>query len=144
MFLFCLGAIFTLPDSEKLTAPVVFKQTAITGSGQKQNEMTTRRKTGEAVTILFLVALGLLGVFGAISLIPYLSFTPWQWNLLISWVALFTNGLLCSMQVVVILRLSELRSDHINHYDVEKVMRRIVVPEQIFQVSAFESTKIMW
>ena len=96
--------------------------------------MSSKQKTGETITIFFLAALSLLGCFGLVSLIPYLSFTPWQWDIILSCLALITNGLLCSMQVVVIFRLGELRSDHINHYDVENVMRRIVVPEQVSQV----------
>jgi hypothetical protein len=97
--------------------------------------MNAKQKTAETVAFTFLAALSLLGCFGVLSFLPYLSFTPWQWDVILSCLALFTNGLLCSMQVVVIFRLGELRSDHINHYDVEKVMRRIVVPEQISQVS---------
>ena len=103
--------------------------------------MRSRQKTGETLAIAFLAALILLGIFGAVSLLPYFSFTPWQWDLILSCLALFINGLLCSMQVVVIFRLGELRSDHINHYDVEKVIRRIVVPEQVSQVPKIYTLK---
>lgn len=90
-------------------------------------------KTGEAVTLLLLSTLAILGVVGIIPWISVLSFSAWQWDLILSCLALVTNGLLCSMQVVVIFRLGELKSDHINHFDMEKIMRRIVVPEQTSQ-----------
>jgi hypothetical protein len=90
-------------------------------------------KTGEAITLLLLATLAILGLVGIIPWIAVLSFSAWQWDLILSCLALVTNGLLCSMQVVVIFRLGELKSDHINHFDMEKVMRRILVPEQISQ-----------
>lgn len=90
-------------------------------------------KTGEAITLLLLSTLAILGVIGIIPWISVLSFSAWQWDLILSCLALVTNGLLCSMQIVVIFRLGELKSDHINHFDMEKIMRRIVVPEQTSQ-----------
>ncbi len=101
-------------------------------------------KTGEAVTLLLLATLAVLGLVGIVPWISFLSFSAWQWDLILSCLALVTNGLLCSMQVVVIFRLGELKSDHINHFDMEKIMRRIVVPEQTSQARAFAVTSLIF
>ena len=90
-------------------------------------------KTGEAITLLLLATLAIFGLVGIVSWYSFFSFSAWQWDLLLSCLALVTNGLLCSMQVVVIFRLGELKSDHINHFDMEKIMRRILIPEQSSQ-----------
>lgn len=48
--------------------------------------------------------------------------------------ALIMNAVLCAIQFYVIFKIFELERDHLNHYDVEKSMRNLVLPEQAIQI----------
>ena len=78
--------------------------------------------------------LAIVGLCAIILLLlwPYLSTEMWR-ALLFS-VALLLNLILCAVQAVVLTNLWEYSKDHMNHYDVEDSMRRLVMPEQVLQV----------
>lgn len=82
-------------------------------------------------TIIIVVSLGLYSLFLASLGIR---------DIVLSCMALIMNGVLCAIQFYVIFKIFELERDHINHYDVEKSMRNLVLPEQAIQVdSGFDS-----
>jgi hypothetical protein len=55
-------------------------------------------------------------------------------DIVLSCMALIMNGLLCSIQFYVLFKIFDFERDHINHYDVEKSMRNLLLPEQAIQV----------
>ena len=76
-------------------------------------------------TLVIVAALGLYSVFLSSMGIK---------DIVLSCMALIMNALLCSIQFYVIFKIFELERDHLNHYDVEKSLRNLVLPEQAIQV----------
>jgi len=77
-----------------------------------------------AVTVLVAVLL----------LLIWPSLSELAWKTLLFAIALVLNLLLCAAQVVTLINLWEYSQDHLNHYDVEKSMRRLIMPEQLLQL----------
>mmetsp|Transcript_21241 Transcript_21241/g.41362 ORF Transcript_21241/g.41362 Transcript_21241/m.41362 type:complete len:245 (-) Transcript_21241:51-785(-) len=57
-----------------------------------------------------------------------------HWNLLLSCIALFFNIFLCSFQFIILMNLHDFSQDHVNHFDVEVSIKRMVVPERVLQM----------
>ena len=87
-----------------------------------------------AAKILTCFVLGLLGSLAAVLVFFGSSLTTPAWNVLVFFIALVLCLVLCAVQAVVLTNLWEYSEDHLNHFDVEKSIRRLVTPEQALQV----------
>lgn len=97
---------------------------ALGGGGVDDNVRRVVLYSFVAATVLVAVLL----------LLIWPSLSELAWNTLLFSIALVLNLLLCAAQVVTLINLWEYSQDHLNHYDVEKSMRRLVMPEQLLQL----------